>query len=360
MKAAMDVNRPQIEHESEIHRQHIRLRIPIGVEIDGVRYVTDDWSMGGFGVNSDIDSRQPGERFPARLLFPFEDFEIVLRVDCQMVYVTEERDRFGCRFLGLTQGQLDLFRYLVDAYLSGEIVSAGDLLAIAARETDAQERSRLLADAFLEEERSLARRVRRWAGHLLLLGSALGLAVLVYLGVQERYFVVKTDRAVIWTPLLPLDAPVAGKVEAAPRKVIYEAGDPVARIRGLAGETVVLESPCECVVLEWAVLPGAYARAGEPVLVLAAADRPLVVRAQLPLAQAMRLRKGQRAEIYLPGESRPRLAQIEDIDFKPKLTGLITNPSGASVASDRAQVLLRPDRPFDFERLGTLVRVRFL
>ena len=42
--------KPQVVHEAEIHRQHVRLRIPIAVEIDGTRYSVDDWSMGGFGV----------------------------------------------------------------------------------------------------------------------------------------------------------------------------------------------------------------------------------------------------------------------------------------------------------------------
>ena len=42
--------KPQIVHEAEIHRQYVRLRIPIGVEIDGKRYSVDDWSMGGFGA----------------------------------------------------------------------------------------------------------------------------------------------------------------------------------------------------------------------------------------------------------------------------------------------------------------------
>ena len=83
----------QIVHEAEVHRQHVRLRIPIAVEIDGTRYAVDDWSMGGVGVASLITSRQPGERFPARLIFPLEDFEIALRLDCQMVYVEPDLPR---------------------------------------------------------------------------------------------------------------------------------------------------------------------------------------------------------------------------------------------------------------------------
>src|SRR5512134_518893 len=97
---------PQIVHEAEIHRQHVRLRIPIVVEIDGTRYGVDDWSIGGFGVAGPITSRQPGERYPARLIFPFEDFEITLRLDCQMIYVLPDGSRFGSKFLALSQGQV--------------------------------------------------------------------------------------------------------------------------------------------------------------------------------------------------------------------------------------------------------------
>ena len=96
----------QIVHEAEVHRQHVRLRIPIAIEIDGTRYVVDDWSMGGVGVASLITSRQPGERFPARLIFPLEDFEIALRLDCQMVYVEPDLPRYGCRFLALSQSEV--------------------------------------------------------------------------------------------------------------------------------------------------------------------------------------------------------------------------------------------------------------
>src|ERR671912_1875415 len=122
--------KPQIVHDAEIHRQHVRLRIPIAVELDGTRFSIDDWSMGGFGVAGPIDSRQPVERFLVRLIFPFEDFELTLRLDAQMVYVLPDLPRFGCRFVALSQGQLTLFRYVVDAYLSGEIVSGGDILSV--------------------------------------------------------------------------------------------------------------------------------------------------------------------------------------------------------------------------------------
>lgn len=355
----MAANAPQIVHEAEIHRQHVRLRIPITVEIDGTRFVTDDWSIGGFGVLGQISSREPGERFPVRLVFPFEDFEISLRADCQLVYVTEDRTRFGCRFLALTRSQIDLFRYIVDSYLAGEIVTAGDVLAFMQSEKGPESQVRALARQLEAEERSFGRRIRRWLGYTAMTASALALVAVVALGIWERYVVVRSDDAVIWTPILALQSPLSGRIEAMPRKVIYEPGDPLARVVGLEGGEAVLQSPCECVILEWPALPGEYVQAGDPVLVLAAADQPLQVRAQIPIEQAARLQVGQRAQVWLPGEREPRLAQIERIDFKPRLS-LLADPGAGGVRPNRAQVYLRPDRPFDFDTLGTLVSVRFL
>ena len=97
---------PQVVHEAEVHRQHVRLKIPISIEIDGTAFTVDDWSMGGFGIMADMTSRQPGERFGVKLVFPFEDFDVTLRLDCQMVYILEDSSRFGCRFLALSQGKV--------------------------------------------------------------------------------------------------------------------------------------------------------------------------------------------------------------------------------------------------------------
>jgi alginate biosynthesis protein Alg44 len=222
----------QIVHEAEVHRQHVRLKIPIGVEVDGTRYVVDDWSMGGFGVATPITSRQPGERFPVRLIFPFEDFEVSLRLDCLMVYVDPEAERFGCRFLALSQGQLSLFRYLVDAYLSGEIVTGGTCSAWPAGTTRPRPGPRRRSSG-----RSSRRRWRAALATLRRLRPPLpGRARARRLRrprAQERFLTVSTDKAVIEAPIFRLKAPIAGTVDSTIQPdAIVRRGDPVARIAG--------------------------------------------------------------------------------------------------------------------------------
>lgn len=350
----------QIVHEAEVHRQHVRLKIPIGVEVDGTRYVVDDWSMGGFGVATPITSRQPGERFPVRLIFPFEDFEVSLRLDCQMIYVDPDTERFGCRFLALSQGQLSLFRYLVDAYLSGEIVTGGDVLSVAGRDNTAEARSQAqIFSPFLEEERQ-GRRWRRYAGYGLLLAAGLGLAAFVGAGAQERFLTVGTDQAVIEAPIYRLKAPIAGTVESsvAPDAIVRP-GQAVARVVGSGAAAATLTSPCECILHDWGVASGQFAQQGEQVATLVAVDRPLVVRAQLPWNKAKGVVVGQVAEISVPGKPETYRGQVDRIDFKLPLS---PRRQDELLPSDRrsATVVVRPDTPFDFTDLGSLVSVRFL
>jgi mannuronan synthase len=354
------MQQPQIVHEAEVHRQHVRLKIPIGVEIDGTRYLVDDWSMGGFGVAGPITSRQTGERFPVRLVFPFEDFELSLRLDAQMIYVDPDLPRFGCRFLALSQGQLSLFRYMVDAYLSGEIVTGADVLAVAGRDNTAEARVQAqVLRPFLEEE-ATGRRWRRLAGLGLLAALGVGLAGFIALGLQERVLTVSTDTAVIEAPIFRVRAPTAGTVATvAEPNAIVRPGDPVARVTPAAGGApVTLPSPCECALFDWTVEPGQFAQQGEPVATLVAVDRPLVVRAQVPWNKARRLTAGQVAEIIVPGKPEPYSGQIDRVDFK---LALGPRRQDDLLPADRrsATVIVRPDSPFDFTDLGSLVSVRF-
>ena len=137
-------------------------------------------------------------------------------------------------------------------------------------------------------------------------------------------------------------------------------GDPAARLIAADNSAVDVPSPCDCVLGEWLVPPGSTAEPGQIVATLVAADQPLTVRAEVPLAAARRLRVGQIAEIAVPGKPEAYRGQIERIDFR--LPGPKPGEPVDLGAGERAgvPVIVRPDRPFDFEDLGYAVSVSFL
>ena len=64
----------------------------------------------------------------ATLLFPFDGFELSLPVDLEVRYINAEGGRIGCRFANLTKRHISSLQFLVGAYVSGEVVNAGDVI----------------------------------------------------------------------------------------------------------------------------------------------------------------------------------------------------------------------------------------
>ena len=350
---------PQIVHETEVHRQHVRLKIPVQVELDGVRYQVDDWSVGGFGVESVLTSRRAGDRLVVRMIFPFEEFDMAMRLDARMVYVDQDHGRFGCAFVGLSREQVAVFRYLVDAYLSGEVVSAGDILQIRARDTAA--RARPQPDLSGLEPESWSDRSRRYVLYGLLGFAGLALAGLVALGIHGRFFQVEARSAVIEATLREVRAPATGRfLSLLEPGMPVEAGGMLGTIRGVEGSIVPLESPCDCIVLDQLALSGQTYQAGDPLLALVNEDEPLLVRAQVPVEVVEDLEVGGRVEIHVPGIPEPRSGEIVRINVRPRLESLRNPDAEVPISRRLAQVVVRPDRPFELVDFGTLVRLRFL
>jgi mannuronan synthase len=352
---------PQIVHEAEVHRQHVRLKIPIQVEIDGVRYQVDDWSMGGFGVESVMTSRQPGEKFSARLFFPFEDFDMSMRFDARMVYADQEHGRFGCAFLSISHDQAALFRYLIDAYLSGEVVSAGDILQVRGRENTAMARYQPLDELFSPQEEPWSSTVRRYGVYAGFGVAGLALLAFVLFGIKERYFTIQVSNAYVDAPVVQIRAPIAGRLISA-----LQPGEPLVvgsllgTIYGADGASVSLESPCNCEVLQRIGVNGQPYQTGDALATLVDTDQPLLIRVQLPLEDVEQLQVGDRAEIRFPGQSELLYGQIERINLKPHLDALDGETGDLPISRRLAQVLIRPDQPLETQDYGSLASVRFL
>ncbi|WP_027133937.1 PilZ domain-containing protein [Geminicoccus roseus] len=344
----LGTNEPVV-HEAEIHRQHVRLKVPIRAEIGGAWFQVDDWSLGGIGIDAEPPRFREGEVFPVTLSMPFEDFELILRLEAEMVYRLQDRARFGCRFTGMTKGQISLFRQMVDRYLTGEIASPGDVLVALGRES--------FQPARPVAEEPGGGRAQRAAGWLAAGLAGLALVSLLAWGAYERFYRISTVDARIDAPVYRVTAPVAGRLERLPIGEILEVGTPIARVIGAAdlSEYDIL-SPCLCTLGEWKVADGSGVAAGATAVLLISADQPLKVTAMLPIEQATQLAVGTPVRIDLPGEPASRSGQIERIDLALPLDEMVGARSPRP-GSRFVPVVVRPDEPLAFDLLGTPVSV---
>ena len=338
-----------VVHEAEIHRQHVRLKVPIRAEIAGIVYQVDDWSLGGFGVDSEPPRFREGETFPVALTLPFEDFDLTVRLEAEMVYRLPDRPRFGCRFTAMTRGQISLFRHVVDRYLTGEIASPDDVLVVIGRDSFGAARP-----LPLDDEPGAGRRVLGWAVTAL---AGLGLVAVLAWGGYERFYRIRVADARIEVPVYRVTAPVTGELSRLiDTGASTSEGVPVGQVTGADGRAYNLASPCNCTIGKWENANGSGVVAGSTVALLVSNDVPLKVTARVPLDQARSLVPGTPVRLELPGEGGARTGQIERIELKSPLESLAD--TGPRAGNNRlVAVIVRPDEPLDYDLLGMPVTV---
>ena len=121
----------RVTREPDSRRRHVRIQMPLVAVIDGKEHTVDDWSLSGLRLAHIEGLPGVGGRFRVKLTIPFDGFEFVIETTCELVWLDPETRAGGCRFIDLRQDQIELLRYLVEAYVSGRIATVDGLLATA-------------------------------------------------------------------------------------------------------------------------------------------------------------------------------------------------------------------------------------
>lgn len=234
-----------VTREKRDNRQHVRIKMPIDVVVDGVTYRASDWSLGGFGLSDVTMDRVLGDFIKARLIVPFGSFDFTLEVLSEIVHDDRDRRKIGCRFVDLGESQVELLSYLSNAYLSGRIATVDGLLTVG---HESMVRKEKLAGAIDDHPLAarLASAAKKTVRYVLLAAVGLVLVTATGLALYARLFVVEADYAALSTPKLVLRSPAEGRLEAvrlapgarvARDEVLFEIRD-----QGLLSEITVAEA----------------------------------------------------------------------------------------------------------------------
>lgn len=350
----VDTTTPKIVHDSERQRQFARLRVPLSIKIAGQRYDVIDWSVGGISVRADNLNLTVGNSYSGRIVLPFDDFEVELKVRFEVCYVSGDEPRMGCRLVDQSPTQLAILQYMVRAYIAGEIVHMGDVLNVVQRGAGASVREL----PKLTAQETARQRVRRWSiGSGIVLGCT---AMLALLGasIYEQLYVIEARSGVVTTDLIQIAAPQGGRLTygAEVNDGIATSGGLLATVATPGGTTYFVESPCDCRIVDVLSADDSQVGVGTMLLLLAPNDAEVTVSALVPYEDALRLRDGMTVDLAYTSVDGDFPGVIQNVDIRRQLSAL-----GQPLLDDKAvisaEVTIVPEQPLGADWIGKPVAV---
>lgn len=346
----------KIAHESSYQRQHVRLKLPIEIELGGQTFRVEDWSVAGFSVGGVNVPLNRGDLFMARLRFPFEGFDFSMQVRCEVRHAQPKLGGaggfLGCRFVEISPRHQAMLHFFVDAYLSGEIADAGDLIAVAARENFGAERKLPPAPPRATGLRGLAQRAARSAAFASLLAAGTVLVAVICLNLFERFFIIHGEGVLDSAQTLIAPAPRAGTAIMAgiePGKRVAP-GTLVARVMTSDTEGESVTSPCDCLVGQPLTGNGASVGKGQALITLVPVTAAVRANVDVVLDDLRSVTIGDRAYVSFYDGREAVYGRVADIRLP--ISSTQTAIAAAPAEARRGTVVIEFDAPIDAALVG--------
>jgi len=344
----------RVVHEAERERQHARYRIAATAVVNGDVCEVVNWSLDGLCIQGSGKAIAVGDRLEVELRFDFEGLRMSLSISTKALWCRTDLDLIGLQFVDLHDRERSTLRYVIDAFLSGSVVSAGDLIHIVGRENFGPER---VAPIERQAPTNPTWRIVRTSFLVLVLIALVGFS---FTTISRRLTTVEATWATIEAPLVVVRAPQPSyfqPIDLVAGNVLDE-GDNVALVELVGGGAVAVDSPCRCSVVEIHARHRDFVGQGEPIVSLLPENEPIYIRAGVPWEDLRSITMGDRAEIRLAsGETiGGRVSKLETgMGQALRLSSPLKSEAGATETS--ADVLIRPDRPLPVTKLDEAVWV---
>ncbi|WP_409265847.1 PilZ domain-containing protein [Pseudomonas sp. KCJK8521] len=332
MNTAVNVN---VVHESEAQRQHARVRIPAKLRfLDPQRQAhdvkVDDLSAGGLSFHTK-QQLSVGDVLRGRLQFTVDNLGLSMDIEFQVRSYNPGSGRTGAQFQNLELRDIATLRHIITSHLSGELITAGDVLSTLQRDNFTKARKQKDGGAGLSAFGRL-KAVTVTLGVFVVGVAAFGFIAKSLYGM---YFVSHAEAGVVAVPTTNVTMPRDGTVNS-----LVESGGQIAKGAPLASFTTsmldmlkgnledaqlepakieelfgkqlsgTLTSPCDCVVARQLVDNGQYAAKGQPIFQLIPRTTNPMVEARFAYRQFDEVKPGTRVNFQVAGEDEVRTGQI--------------------------------------------------
>lgn len=332
MNTAVNVN---VVHESEAQRQHARVRIPAKLRfLDPQRQAhdvkVDDLSAGGLSFHTK-QQLSVGDVLRGRLQFTVDNLGLSMDIEFQVRSYIPGSGRTGAQFQNLEPRDIATLRHIITSHLSGELISAGDVLSTLQRDNFTKARKQKDGGAGLSAFGRL-KAVTVTLGVFVVGVAAFGFIAKSLYGM---YFVSHAEAGVVAVPTTNITMPRDGTVNS-----LVDSGGQIAKGAPLASFTTsmldmlkgnledaqlepakieelfgkqlsgTLTSPCDCVVARQLVDNGQYAAKGQPIFQLIPRTSNPMIEARFTYRQFDEVKPGTRVNFQVAGEDEVRTGQI--------------------------------------------------
>lgn len=218
-----------VVHEAIDERQYVRTKLNARVMLSATGQPTfestlQDISLGGIGLVH-ADPLKIGSLYNASIKLRLN--QIDLNIDCKVKIVSQRGQEVGAQFVDLDAQKRDILRYIITAYMSGEIADINGLFNVMQRENYIKERKHTHASA-----RSAGDRLKAMTGTLLY--TAAGIAALSFVAYKSYLllFRIPALQAQVSANAQVISMPDNGYVKflVQPGQTEVKAGEPVASI----------------------------------------------------------------------------------------------------------------------------------
>ncbi|GLO48226.1 alginate biosynthesis protein Alg44 [Pseudomonas sp. 5FOS] len=332
MNTAVNVN---VVHESEAQRQHARVRIPAKLRfLDPQRQAhdvkVDDLSAGGLSFHTK-QQLTVGDVLRGRLQFTVDNLGLSMDIEFQVRSYHPDSGRTGAQFQNLEPRDIATLRHIITSHLSGELITAGDVLSTLQRDNFTKARKQKDGGSGLSAFGRL-KAVTVTLGVFVVGVAAFGFIAKSLYGM---YFVSHAEAGVVAVPTTTITMPRDGTVNS-----LVDSGGQIAKGAPLASFTTsmldmlkgnledaqlepakieelfgkqlsgTLTSPCDCVVARQLVDNGQYAAKGQPIFQLIPRTTNPMIEARFTYRQFDEVKPGTRVNFQVAGEDEVRTGQI--------------------------------------------------
>lgn len=345
----------KIVQESEIQRQHVRVEIPARVRVGSDLYKVKDMSAGGISIIADegVVNHPSGT---IKILFPFNAYAFHLEIKAQIVDYNRDKKIASLKFIEMNASQASLINYILKSYMTGSLVTEGDLINIAARDSTVN-----IKPHYDEEDRSLKAVLKRVLPTAFI--AMAGVAGLLFFAgnVYENSLVMKSYHGVIESEKIEIRSFAEGTVTVLIPQEAEKVtkGQPLAVIGKTRGATqaalppadaskdLTILSPCDCHILARYAQTGEFRAFGEVLFSLVPVESKLWVTSLIEPQKAHHLRLQGDANIRIAGES----------GF---VAGHIMEITSDGLDKPYTKILVKPEKAMPLEVLGRPAYVEFV